>query len=308
MRCNSVWDKLTPNELHCFGSSKSAIPFRIINVSTLSRHSSSPLPSLPGQPTNPILPCSYQIEAYQQYYRPWLPPPWITTDDRVRGGSSRSNLSAEKDNRARFYGDLDIEKLGGAGFASQFSPVRAADTASGAGDSDPTDEDGNRSPTAQAESEDRADIKKWDLNDYDGVEVVYSTATSTLSTAKNFTPEANNKNSNEDDKPLKIYTLILKDRGEKDELRVDGRAKSGVNWEYDFHFGDGDVVPDRDALGSDPGPDYVDGKGPGKVADVAKSIWIPWGQFRATFRGREVDDAGELRKDGVWRVGIMMRR
>ncbi|CAG8061536.1 unnamed protein product [Penicillium salamii] len=43
---------------------------------------------------------------------------WTASDDRVRGGSSVSNLSPIADG-ILFHGNLDIETLGGAGFASQ---------------------------------------------------------------------------------------------------------------------------------------------------------------------------------------------
>jgi hypothetical protein len=43
---------------------------------------------------------------------------WTASDDRVRGGSSVSNLSTIAEG-VRFHGNLDIETLGGAGFASQ---------------------------------------------------------------------------------------------------------------------------------------------------------------------------------------------
>lgn len=48
----------------------------------------------------------------------WDPTEWTTSDDRVRGGSSVSNLTSIPDG-VLFHGNLDIETLGGAGFASQ---------------------------------------------------------------------------------------------------------------------------------------------------------------------------------------------
>ena len=38
------------------------------------------------------------------------------------------------------------------------------------------------------------------------------------------------------------------------------------------------------------------------------SIWMPWRDFKATYRGKEKEDAGELKKGQVRRVGFMMRR
>ncbi|KAJ6188099.1 hypothetical protein N7519_003007 [Penicillium mononematosum] len=43
---------------------------------------------------------------------------WTSSDDRVRGGSSVSNLELTAEG-VLFHGNLDIETLGGAGFASQ---------------------------------------------------------------------------------------------------------------------------------------------------------------------------------------------
>ena len=45
----------------------------------------------------------------------------MTSDDRVRGGSSQSYLSVANPERAIFHGHLDTSTLGGAGFASQHS-------------------------------------------------------------------------------------------------------------------------------------------------------------------------------------------
>ncbi|RFU73032.1 hypothetical protein TARUN_9227 [Trichoderma arundinaceum] len=52
---------------------------------------------------------------------PWDSSLWVTSDDRVRGGSSQSHLSVINPEKARFYGHLDTKTLGGAGFASQHS-------------------------------------------------------------------------------------------------------------------------------------------------------------------------------------------
>ncbi|QIX01408.1 hypothetical protein AMS68_006925 [Peltaster fructicola] len=49
---------------------------------------------------------------------PWISKDWTDSDDRVRGGKSQSYLECSDDS-ARFHGNLDIETLGGAGFASQ---------------------------------------------------------------------------------------------------------------------------------------------------------------------------------------------
>jgi len=51
---------------------------------------------------------------------PWSPLDWTSSDDRVRGGTSFSELACSPFSpTAVFKGNLDIETLGGAGFASQ---------------------------------------------------------------------------------------------------------------------------------------------------------------------------------------------
>ena len=89
----------------------------------------------------------------------------------------------------------------------------------------------------------------------------------------------------------KVYTLILKDEAAAGK-REDGREKAGVNWEVDFQVGE-------------------DGKGEGGKevgGDDVTKVWVPWEDFKATFRGKEKEDAGELKKGEVRRVGLMMRR
>ncbi|KAJ5047323.1 uncharacterized protein L3040_003151 [Drepanopeziza brunnea f. sp. 'multigermtubi'] len=52
--------------------------------------------------------------------RPWSPLDWTSSDDRVRGGSSISELACNPlSPTAIFHGNLDTKTLGGAGFASQ---------------------------------------------------------------------------------------------------------------------------------------------------------------------------------------------
>jgi hypothetical protein len=52
--------------------------------------------------------------------RPWSPKDWTDSDDRVRGGSSYSELTCDPSSpTAIFHGNLDTKTLGGAGFASQ---------------------------------------------------------------------------------------------------------------------------------------------------------------------------------------------
>lgn len=51
-------------------------------------------------------------------FPPFHPSAWRAIDDRIRGGSSVSHLDAHPDG-VRFWGTLDTQTLGGAGFASQ---------------------------------------------------------------------------------------------------------------------------------------------------------------------------------------------
>ncbi len=76
----------------------------------------------------------------------------------------------------------------------------------------------------------------------------------------------------------KVYTLILKDQKSPGE-REDGRQQASINWEVDFEAG----------------------KNGG-------TVWKPWRDFKATYRGKEKEDAGSLRTEHVSRIGIMIRR
>lgn len=169
-----------------------------------------------------------------------MPPPWDPIDDRVRGGSSQSFLVALPKNGARFHGTLDIKPLGGAGFASQFSPVDGTNE---------TDID-----IGTPEGKTNAGDLAWDLSNYDGVELVYSRGDG------------------------RVYTFIIKD-GMGGGKSDDGREKAGINWEVDF-----------------------------KAQEDGGTVWKPWADFKAFYRGKEKDDAGELKMDQIRRVGLMMRR
>ena len=76
----------------------------------------------------------------------------------------------------------------------------------------------------------------------------------------------------------KLYTLILKDEISLGK-RGDGREKAGISWEVEF-----------------------------KAKEEGKKVWALWGEFKATYRGKEKKDARELKTGSVCRVGIMMRR
>lgn len=77
----------------------------------------------------------------------------------------------------------------------------------------------------------------------------------------------------------KTYTLILKDEPLPGK-REDGREKAGVSWEVDMEAGE----------------------------EGGRFFWVPWSGFKATYRGKEKGDAGELKIGRVCRVGVMMRR
>ncbi|KAL8953075.1 MAG: hypothetical protein Q9222_001068 [Ikaeria aurantiellina] len=167
--------------------------------------------------------------------RPWLPPPWHTSDDRVRGGSSRSSISAAPENSAIFEGHLDIETLGGAGFASQFQSI-----------------------TLGNDDDESASAYIWNLSTYNGIELDLSAG------------------------DAKVYTLVLKDE-EPQEKRDDGREKAGISWEAEFRVSNGNEAREQ-------------------------KVWFPWDVFKATYRGKEKEGAGQLKPTEIHRIGLMMRR
>ncbi|KAJ5771431.1 uncharacterized protein N7511_003482 [Penicillium nucicola] len=144
---------------------------------------------------------------------------WTDSDDRVRGGSSVSELVPSTDG-VFFRGKLDIETLGGAGFASQRTI---------------------------------AQDQTWDLTGNDGIEL-------------NVIPSDG-----------KRYTFSLTD--EIPERRRDGREQSALVWEYDFC-----------------------------ASGARTKVCIPWKDLRATYRGRQVDDARPLDLSRIRRFRIMARR
>lgn len=177
-------------------------------------------------------------QAHKFLLRPWIPPFWDASNDRVRGGISRSSLSALADNCAFFSGHLDIETLGGVGFTSQY-----------------------QSAAYCQDNEDSTDQGVWNLGAYDGIEIDITVSDG------------------------KIYTLVLKDEDPQDK-RDDGRERAGVNWEAEFQVAS----------------DECDGKKRGR------KVWIPWSALKATYRGKEKVDAGQIRNAEIKRLGLMMRR
>lgn len=74
----------------------------------------------------------------------------------------------------------------------------------------------------------------------------------------------------------KRYALTLKD--DLVPPSSDGREQSSVSWEAQF------------------------------VAEKPGDVKLPWDQFKATYRGREKEDAAPLNLKDIKRVGLMMRR
>lgn len=159
----------------------------------------------------------------------------------MRGGSSTSSLTVLPNNCALFKGHLDIETLGGAGFASQF-----------------------QSAALQQDEKDAVDKGVWNLSAYDGLEIDVGAGDG------------------------KVYTLIVKDQ-QPQEKRHDGRKRADINWEAELRT-------------SETG-DNGSGEGGG-----GKKFWVPWTALKPTYRGKEKENAGELKTDEVRRIGFMMRR
>lgn len=130
---------------------------------------------------------------------------------------------------------LDIEALGGAGFASQR-----------------TLGDDRQSP-------------RWDLSSYNGIEISLNPSQS----------------------DLKVYTLILKDY----ILPPDpgsGREQATTSWEYEFSSGHGEA------------------NAPAELSKL--NLFIPWSDFKPTYRGKPSNDTKELDVSKIIRIGIMIRR
>lgn len=181
--------------------------------------------------------------------RPFLPPPWTTTDDRLRGGASQSFLIPLPTNRALFYGHLDIATLGGAGFASQYSPITT-----------------NHNDTTPVRA--RGGDAPWDLTAYAGLEIRLGKGDG------------------------KLYTLILKD-AENSPRGLEGRETAGFSWEAEFRA-NAEQKEEKDENHA------------GGEERKTQAAWLPWDQFKPTFRGRETRGGEKLDKSNITTVGIMM--
>ncbi|KAL1625283.1 hypothetical protein SLS54_003371 [Diplodia seriata] len=156
----------------------------------------------------------------------WNAADWTSSDDRVRGGKSHSYFDIdETDPVARFYGNLDIKTLGGAGFASQRTTGE------------------NRS---------------WNIDGYDGIQIEIAKSDTTK------------------------YTFNIKNELLPPDPDT-GREQSTISYEYDF------VAPSPNTTAA------------------SSTIFIPWDQFKATYRGREDPDAPPVNLTDVKRFGVMTR-
>ena len=118
--------------------------------------------------------------------------------------------------------------------------------------------------------------RTWDLTGYDGIELKIGKADCMAIVAFPRSTQLSGC-------AAKRYTFILKD----DILPKDpdtGREQSAISYEYDFS------PSSSGARSSD------------------STIFIPWSSLKATYRGREKEDAPKLELDSVKRFSIMMRR
>lgn len=82
----------------------------------------------------------------------------------------------------------------------------------------------------------------------------------------------------------KEYTLILKDELLPRDSQT-GREQSTLSFEHNF----------RIPLGQESNKDSI-------------GIWIPWNEFKATYRGKDREDARDIDLRSVRRFSIMARR
>lgn len=84
-----------------------------------------------------------------------------------------------------------------------------------------------------------------------------------------------------------VYTLILKDHLLPPN-RDNGREQSTMSWEFDFSTADSVPAGDDDT--------------------TYRSLFIPWGRFRPTYRGKSYRSSKPLDVSDIRRVSIMIRR
>ncbi|KAF7505839.1 hypothetical protein GJ744_000414 [Endocarpon pusillum] len=118
----------------------------------------------------------------------------------------------------------------------------------------------------------------WDLSAYDGI------------------------NLSIEDGDEKMYTFILKDEL-LDPDPESGRERASVNWEVDFR------VPERKVEEEEEEEEVVvvDGKGRRKEGR-AGAVYMPWKDFKPTYRGREMKDVEKpIDLESIRRVSLMTR-
>jgi Complex I intermediate-associated protein 30 (CIA30) len=117
----------------------------------------------------------------------------------------------------------------------------------------------------------------WDLSAYSGINLVIG---------------------NGDEK---TYTFILKDSLPAtyyDEEKGREREEATVSWEVDFKVPKSERASEGDEVGEE--------EGIGKRKETV--VFIPWKEFRPTYRGKEKKDAKPIDLKGVRRMSVMMRR
>jgi Complex I intermediate-associated protein 30 (CIA30) len=85
-----------------------------------------------------------------------------------------------------------------------------------------------------------------------------------------------------------VYTFILKDELPGKDAES-GREKATVSWEVDFRVADG-------------GKEEEEGTGKGRV------LFMPWKDFKPTYRGKEKNGIRGLDLKKIRRMSLMMRR
>lgn len=91
----------------------------------------------------------------------------------------------------------------------------------------------------------------------------------------------------------KLYTLILKD-AENSQREQDGREKAGFSWEAEFRA--------NDELKEKQSGNHTEAE-----EKDAQEVYLPWKEFKPTFRGRETNGEEKLDRSNITTVGIMMR-
>lgn len=86
---------------------------------------------------------------------------------------------------------------------------------------------------------------------------------------------------------LKVYTLTLKDHVLPPDPGT-GREQATTSWEYEFSSEDGEA---------------------NASTELSKlNLFIPWSDFKPTYRGKPSNDTKELDLSKITRIGIMIRR